>query len=84
MTSWTYDTTYQLTGENRAGTNAYGVDIYLRRGGNRLTRWDGTTLETWTYDAANQLTAILTTGHSLVLCVRRLRELDAATLSRVR
>lgn len=30
--------------------------------GNRLTRWDGTTLETWTYDAANQLTAILTTG----------------------
>ena len=30
--------------------------------GNRLTRWDGTTLETWTYDAANQLTAIFTTG----------------------
>jgi RHS repeat-associated protein len=64
VTSWTYDNTYQLTAEIRSVNNLYAVTYTYDPRGNRATRWDGSTLETLTYDAANQLTAILTTGGS--------------------
>jgi hypothetical protein len=45
-----------LTAEKRAGTNAYAVTYSYDGAGNRLTRRDGTTPTTNTYDVANQLT----------------------------
>jgi YD repeat-containing protein len=62
LTSWTYDKTYQLTAETRTGVDAYAVTYTYGVRGNRLTRWDGTALTTWSSDVANQLPAISSTG----------------------
>jgi RHS repeat-associated protein len=53
--TWTYDTTYQLTHEQRDGTNAYNVTYQCDPVNNRLRMLDGGTPTTYSYDPANQL-----------------------------
>ncbi len=55
--SYGYDNAYQLTSETRTGTAAYDYDYTYDAVGNRLTKYDGTTTESYTYDDADKLTA---------------------------
>jgi YD repeat-containing protein len=56
VVSWSYDSAYQLTNEQRTGTLAYDTTYTYDPAGNRLTQNDGVSLNTYTYDAANQQT----------------------------
>ncbi len=59
LLTWTYDSTYQLTGEARSAgsvsTFTYSTTFTYDPLGNRLVKWDSGALTTSTYDAANQL-----------------------------
>ncbi len=54
--TWSYDELYQLTSEQRSGSNGYAVFYSYDEVGNRLTRNEDPNLVTYTYDEANQLT----------------------------
>ncbi len=54
--TWTYDSTYQLTNEQRSGSNAYNITYTYDRVCNRLVLINGGIRTTSTYDAANELT----------------------------
>ena len=54
--TWSYDKTYQLTNEQRSGSNAYNITYTYDPVGNRLVLINGGVRTTSTYDAANELT----------------------------
>ena len=65
LVTWTYDSTYQLVGEQRtdAGgstTLTYNTTYTYDPLGNRLVKWDSGSLTTSTYDVANQLQTAVT------------------------
>ena len=53
--TWTYDNTYQLTNEQRSGSNSYNITYTYDPVGNRLALINGGVRTTSTYDAANEL-----------------------------
>ena len=53
--TWTYDKTYQLTNEQRSGSNSYNITYTYDPVGNRLSLINGGVRTTSTYDAANEL-----------------------------
>jgi len=53
--TWTYDTTSQLTNEQRSGVNAYNTTFVYDPAGNRLKKSENGALTTYIYDVANQL-----------------------------
>ena len=53
--TWTYDKTYQLTNEQRSGSNSYNITYTYDPVGNRLAKIAGGVPTTNTYDAANEL-----------------------------
>jgi len=55
LVTWSCDNTYQLTREQRSGANAYDVTFTYDGVGNRLTKLEGGTITSYSYDAANQL-----------------------------
>jgi len=55
MVSWSYDPTYQLTNEQRSGSNAYNITYSYDAVGNRLTLVNGGAVTTSTYNSANEL-----------------------------
>lgn len=54
-TTWSYDNSNQLTGENRAGTNAYRQTFTYDPAGNRLLKNIDGARTTYAYNAANEL-----------------------------
>ena len=54
--TWLYDNTYQLTNEQRSGSNSYNITYTYDAAGNRLTQINGGVRTSSTYDAANELT----------------------------
>ncbi len=54
--TWSYDATYQLTGENRTGSTPYRDTYTCDPSGNRLLKIHDGARTTSAYDAANQLT----------------------------
>jgi RHS repeat-associated protein len=58
VATFTYDAIYELTREAQVGIADY-ITTYTYGGrGNRLTKWESTTRQTLTYDAANQLSEL--------------------------
>ena len=58
-----YDRSYQLTHEERSGTNPYSVTYTYDGPGNRLTKVDGGATTVYSYDAANaQVLAVPPSG----------------------
>ena len=55
--TWSYDKTYQLTNEQRSGSNSYNITYTYDRVGNRLGLNVGGVPTTNIYDAANELLA---------------------------
>ena len=53
--TWTYDNTYQLTNEQRSGSNSYNITYTYDPVGNRVALINGGVRTTSTYDAANEL-----------------------------
>ena len=53
--TWTYDKTYQLTNEQRSGSNSYNITYTYDPVGNRLAKIAGGVPTTNTYDVANEL-----------------------------
>jgi YD repeat-containing protein len=53
--TYAYDNTYQLTGENRTGSNAYRNTFTYDAAGNRTLKNESGQRTTYAYDAANQL-----------------------------
>ena len=53
--TWKYDKTYQLTNEQRSGSNSYNITYTYDPVGNRLAKIAGGVPTTNTYDAANEL-----------------------------
>jgi YD repeat-containing protein len=53
--TWTYDDSYQLTREQRAGATSYDTTFVYDAVGNRTLQVDSGARTTYTYDAANQL-----------------------------
>jgi RHS repeat-associated protein len=56
--TWGYDNDYQLTNENRSGTNGYNITYTYDQAGNRKTMQSGGVTSTYTCDAANQLNTL--------------------------
>ena len=54
--TWSYDKTYQLTNEQRSGSNSYNITYTYDPVGNRLVLIEDATRTTSSYDAANELT----------------------------
>ena len=59
MVTFGYDTSYQLTLEQRSGANAYSSSYLYDPVGNRLVENDSGALTTATYDAADQQTVVI-------------------------
>lgn len=55
LVTWSYDATYQITGEQRSGANSYDTMFAYDSAGNRHIKRDSALYTTYTYDAANQL-----------------------------
>jgi len=55
LVTWSYDNSYQLTREQRSGSNAYDVTYTYDSVGNRLTKLEGGVTTTYTCDVANEL-----------------------------
>jgi len=53
--TWSYDEAYQLTREQRSGSNAYDITYTYDGLGNRLNKIEGGATTTYAYDAANEL-----------------------------
>ena len=53
--TWSYDTTYQLTREQRSGANGYDITYTYDATQNRLTKLQSAITATYSYDAANEL-----------------------------
>jgi RHS repeat-associated protein len=53
--TWSYDSTYQLTNEQRNGANSYNTTYGYDPAGNRRFKLDNSIRTTYSYDAANQL-----------------------------
>jgi RHS repeat-associated protein len=54
--TWSYDKTYQLTNEQRSGSNGYNITYTYDPVGNRLALINGGVRTTSSYNAANELT----------------------------
>ena len=54
--TWTYDKTYQLTNEQRSGSNGYNITYTYDPVGNRLVLINGGVRTTSSYDTTNALT----------------------------
>ena len=54
--TWSYDKTYQLTNEQRSGSNSYNVTYTYGPLGNRTVVINGGVRTTSTYNPANELT----------------------------
>ena len=54
--TWSYDSAYRLTREQRSGTNAYDLTYTWDGAGNRLTKLASGTTTTYTYNAGDALT----------------------------
>jgi RHS repeat-associated protein len=52
--TWTYDTIYQLTHEQRSGANSYNITYTYDLTGNRTVMIDGGARTTYSYNAGNQ------------------------------
>src|SRR6266581_9624844 len=57
-TTFSYDPTYQLTNENRSGTNPYNTSYQYDPVGNRQGMNDSGQRTTYTYNAGNQMTLV--------------------------
>jgi YD repeat-containing protein len=55
LVTWSCDNTYQLTREQRSGTNSYDITYTYDPVGNRLTNLEAGSTTTYVYDAANQI-----------------------------
>jgi YD repeat-containing protein len=55
LVTWSYDEIYQLTREQRSGTNFYDASHSYHEVGNRLTEIEGGVITTSSYDVANEL-----------------------------
>jgi YD repeat-containing protein len=55
LVTWSYDEIYQLTREQRSGTNLYDASYSYDPVGNRLTKIEGGVITTSSYDVANEL-----------------------------
>ena len=73
--SWTYDNTYQLTNEQRSGSNSYNITYTYDSVGNRFGLNNGGVRTTSSYDAANELTKTQVVAGATTDHVRREWEL---------
>ena len=55
VVTWSYDPTYQLTNEQRSGTNAYNITYVYDGVGNRTLLVNGGAPTTYVYNSANEL-----------------------------
>jgi len=63
--TWSYDTTYQLTREQRSGANAYDITYSYDATQNRLTKLQSAITATYSYDAANELLTEATSSQTI-------------------
>lgn len=65
VVTWTYDNANQLTREQRGGDDSYDMNYTYDSVGNRSTKVDSSGTTTYTYDAANELTAATDPGSDI-------------------
>ena len=56
--TWRYDASSQLINENRSGANAFNTTFTYDPVGNRLSRTQGISVDTYVYDGADQLSSV--------------------------